>query len=243
MNRACSALVVAAGFLTAATAVRAQTTGDDGMALKPFVGTYSVVYRGIRAGTIDFVFRQADGRYIYESIAHPRGLARVVINDKIREASEFIVEQGAIRPRYYELDDGTKDTDEDTRLTFDWTAKVARGTHEDHAIEVPLHDGVQDRMSAQIVVMQMLATGQQPDKLAFIDRDALKEYTYVRVRTEKLKTALGDLDTVVYSSSRPGSNRVSRLWYAPSQGFAPVRGEQERKGKIETVFEIVKMVR
>jgi hypothetical protein len=235
-------VVVFAGLLVA-IASHGQEANDDSLGVKPFIGTYSVVYRGIRAGTIDFVLRKANGGYVYESIAHPRGLARVVVNDKVREASEFNVHNGAIKPRYYELDDGSKDTDEDTRLTFDWDAQRARGTHEDQPIEVPLSDGVQDRMSAQIVVMQLLAAGKQPDKLAFIDRDALKEYTYVRVREEKLKTTIGEIDTVVYSSSRLGSNRVSRLWYAPSLGFAPVRGEQERKGKIETVFEIQKMVR
>jgi hypothetical protein len=222
-------------------AAQAQSAGE--LNVKPFVGTYSVEYRGIRAGNLDFVLRQANGRYIYESVAHPRGLAKLVVNSKTREASEFVVVNGVITPQAYELDDGTSDTDEDTRLTFDWKANKARGTHEDQAIELPLTAGVQDRMSAQVAVMQALLADKQLDKQTFIDRDALKEYTYVRLREEKLKTQLGDIDTVVYSSSRHGSNRVSRLWYAPSLGFTPVRGEQERKGKIETVFEIQKLVR
>ena len=221
----------------------AQALSAGELNVKPFVGTYSVEYRGIRAGNLDFVLRQGNGRYIYESVAYPRGIAKLVVNNKTREATEFVIVNGVITPQAYELDDGTADTDEDTRLNFDWSAKKARGTHEDQAIELPLADGVQDRMSAQVVVMQALLAGQTLDKLTFIDRDALKEYTYVRLREEKLKTQLGDIDTVVYSSSRPGSNRVSRLWYAPSLGFTPVRGEQERKGKIETVFEIQKLVR
>jgi hypothetical protein len=220
---------------------QAQSAGE--LNVKPFVGTYSVEYRGIRAGNLDFVLRQANGRYIYESVAHPRGLAKLVVNSKTREATEFVVVNGMITPQAYELDDGTSDTDEDTRLTFDWNANKARGTHEDQPIELPLSPGVQDRMSAQVAVMQALLAGKQLDNQTFIDRDALKEYTYVRLREEKLKTQLGEIDTVVYSSSRPGSNRVSRLWYAPSLGFTPVRGEQERKGKIETVFEIQKLVR
>jgi len=229
--------------LASCLAFAARAESSDDLNVKPFTGTYSVEFRGIRAGDIDFILRQANGRYVYESVAHPRGIAKLVVNNKTREASEFVVENGAINPLKYELDDGTSDTDEDTRLTFDWSAKKARGTHEDQAIELPLTDGVQDRMSVQVVVMQLLLAGKQPDKITFIDRDALKEYTYVRVREEKLKTNLGELETIVYSSSRPGSTRVSRLWYAPSLGFAPVRGEQERKGKIVTVFEIQKLVR
>jgi len=218
-----------------------EPAGDLGVA--PFVGTYSVEYRGIRAGTIDFILRKNAAGFVYESVAHPRGLARLVVDDKVREASEFVVRDGRIVPLAYELDDGTKSTSEDTRLTFDWTAAKARGMHENKAIELPLAEGVQDRMSAQIVIMQMLAAGKPPTTLTFIDRDALKEYSYVRLKSERIKTALGEIDTVVYSSSRPGSNRVSRLWYAPALGYAPVRGEQERKGKVETVFEVVSIKR
>lgn len=220
-----------------------SASAQSDLGVQPYTGTYSVVYRGIRAGTIDFILRADADHYVYEMRSHPRGLARMVVNDNVREASEFTVDKGAIKPRYYELDDGSKSTADDTRLKFDWSARKASGTHEDKPVEIALAEGVQDRMSAQVVVMQWLLAGKQPDKLAFIDRDALKEYSYTKIKEEKLKTALGELDTVVYASSRPGSNRVSRLWYAPSLGFTPVRGEQERKGKIETVFEIQKLVR
>ncbi|MBC7983188.1 MAG: DUF3108 domain-containing protein [Candidatus Obscuribacterales bacterium] len=182
-----------------------------------------------------------DPAYVYESIAHARGMAKLVVHNTVREATTFKLEQGNIKPVHYELDDGSKDTDEDTRLDFDWPGSKARGVHEDRPIELPLTNGVQDRMSAQVVVMQMLAAGQQPDKIVFIDRDELKEYQYSRLREERLKTALGELDTVVYQSTRANSDRVSRLWYAPARGFIPVRGEQQRKGKIETVFEIQKL--
>jgi hypothetical protein len=237
------ALLLTIGVVTTAvgSVVHAQSANE--LNIKPFTGTYSVEFRGIRAGNIDFILQQNAGRYIYESVAHPRGVAKLFVNSKVREASEFTVENGVIKPLNYELDDGTQDTDEDTRLKFDWAAGKAHGTHEDRPVELPLTDGVQDRMSAQVVVMQLLLAGKPIDKLTFIDRDELKEYAYVRIREEKLKTQLGELGTVVYSSSRPGSNRVSRLWYAPSLGFAPVRGEQERKGKTETVFEIQKLVR
>ncbi|HTE39316.1 MAG TPA: DUF3108 domain-containing protein, partial [Steroidobacteraceae bacterium] len=186
------------------------------LGVPPFTGTYTVEYRGIRAGTIDFILRAEADHYVYEMRTHPRGLAKMVVNDNVREASEFTVENGAIKPRYYELEDGSKSTDDDTRLKFDWPARRASGTHENKPIEIALADGVQDRMSAQVVVMQYLLAGKQFDKLAFIDRDALKEYSYQKIKEEKLKTALGELDTIVYASSRPGSNRVSRLWYAPS---------------------------
>ena len=79
--------------------------------------------------------------------------------------------------------------------------------------------------------------------LEFIDRDEIKDYQYTNEGTAKLKTAIGEIDTVIYSSTRPNSTRVSRFWYAPSLGFLPVRAEQERKGKVETVLTVLKIER
>jgi hypothetical protein len=232
--------------LLAATAV-AQTTADPTLGVRLFAANYAVEFRGIRAGDMDFILRHGDqakgdqGKYVYESLAHARGLAKLVVHHTVREASDFVVEQGRIKPTHYALDDGSTSTEDDTDLKFDWSANKARGTHEDKPIELPLSPGLQDRMSAQVVVMQLLVAGKQPDKISFIDRDEIKEYSYKKIRDERLKTKIGELDTVVYTSTRPESDRVTRLWYAPSLGFIPVRGEQERKGKVETTFEIQKL--
>ncbi len=236
--------LMTAGFLLCLAAMAHAQDSDGGeLGIVPFRANYNVEYRSIRAGNLDFVLRRNGSHYVYESIAHPRGLARMVINNNLREATEFAVDGGSIKPLHYELDDGSSKTDSDTRLTLDWEKKKASGMHENRPIELPLSNGVQDRMSAQVVVMQLLAAGKQPDKITFIDRNELKEYNYKREREEKVKTAIGELDAVVYVSSRPGSSRLSRLWYAPSLGFVPIRGEQERKGKVETVFAIQKLER
>jgi hypothetical protein len=216
-------------------------TIDPNLGARLFNGTYSVTFRGIRAGDIDFILRKANNHYVYESIGHPRGLARIFINNNVREATEFVVDNGVIKPQHYELDDGSRSTADDTRLDFDWHAGKARGIHEDKPIELPLAPDVQDRMSAQVVVMQLLVTGKPLGKIVFIDRDELKEYTYVQVRNEKIDTKIGPIATVVIESSRPQSDRVSRLWYAPSLNYLPVRGEQQRKGKVETVFEVQRL--
>lgn len=224
-------------LLTISNLGAAQPAAND-LSVGTFSANYSVEYRGIKAGSLDFILRKQGELYVYESIAHPRGVAKLVVNNNLREASEFTLDNGKITPQNYELDDGSASTKDDTRLKMNWETRIAAGQHENRPIQLALADGVQDRMSAQVVVMQYLLANKLPEKLVFIDRDALKEYAYSRLREEKLKTQLGELDTIVIASSRVGSNRITRLWYAPSLGYVPVRGEQERKGKIETVFQI-----
>ncbi len=212
--------------------------------LLPSVATYSVEYRGINAGTIAFALRNtAPGQFVYESRSNARGMARLVIRNEVHEASTFALVDGGLQPSSYLLDDGSSDTSKDTRLEFDWTARLARGQHEDQPLELALAPGLQDRMSVQIFVMRQLAAGQEPGQLAFIDRNEIKSYRYTKEGTERLKTAAGEVDTVIYSSSREGSSRVSKIWYAPSLGYTPVRAEQVRRGKVETVLTLTKLER
>jgi hypothetical protein len=64
-----------------------------------------------------------------------------------------------------------------------------------------------------------------------IEKDRVKRYQYTLLRRERLKTAIGELDTVVYRSARSGSGRETLFWYAPALGYALVRAEQHRDGK------------
>ncbi len=213
-------------------------------ALQPSSATYDVEFRGIDAGSTTFTLSDAgNGQFAYESRSNAKGLAKLVIRTEVREASTFGLVDGVIRPVSYVLDDGSKDTSRDTRLEFDWTANVAKGQHEDHPVEVPLAPGLQDRMSMQIAVMEQLAAGVEPTRIDYIDRNVIKHYVYTKEGTARLKTAVGEVDTVIYSSTREGSTRVSKLWYAPSLGYTPVRGEQLRRGKVETVLTITSLKR
>jgi hypothetical protein len=236
---AATALVAAAA---AGPAIAASASGPS--VFQPSKVTFKAEYRGITAGTITLsLLDVGQGKYIYETRANAGGLAKLIVHHEIREASTFTVENNQIRPLSYVLDDGSPDTSKDTRLEFDWKAGVARGQHEDQPVELPLKADLQDRMSVQVWIMQMLAAGEPIPSIEFIDRDEIKAYLYTNEGTAKLKTAIGEIDTVIYSSTRPDSTRVSRFWYAPSLGFLPVRAEQQRKGKVETVLSVLKVER
>ncbi len=239
LTRWAAAALVAGAASTSALAASAAPS-----VFQPSRVTFKAEYRGITAGTITISLLDAgQGKYIYESRANAGGLAKLIVHHEIREASTFALENNQIRPIAYVLDDGSSATAKDTRLEFDWKAGVARGQHEDMPLELPLKADLQDRMSVQVWIMQKLAAGEQFGTVEFIDRDEIKDYQYTNEGTAKLKTALGEVDTVIYSSTRPNSTRVSRFWYAPSLGFLPVRAEQQRKGKVETVLSVLKVER
>jgi hypothetical protein len=66
----------------------------------------------------------------------------------------------------------------------------------------------------------------------------LKEFNYTQEGAAKIRTDIGELDTVIVNSQRTGNNRVLRMWFAPSLGFVPVHAERSRDGKVEITMRI-----
>lgn len=212
--------------------------------LKPFAAAYEVVYRGMNAGTttLDLTSEGPD-RWRYVSKANARGLFRLVVSGEVRQTSQFTLEGGDPRPTRYVADDGTEDIKHDIRLDFDWKAGRVRGTAETHPVDLPLRDGLQDGMSVQIALIRALLAGERPTRYFLIDKDEIKEFLYQPEGTARLKTALGEMDTLIYSSRRPTSDRVIRVWYAPSLGYTPVQAERRRGDKLEWTMRVKKLQR
>jgi hypothetical protein len=206
---------------------------------RPFTATYAIEWRGMGAGTSTIeLAKTAPDAFRYSSRNAARGMFRIALPDTITQTSEFSITDGKVVPHSFAADDGSSDTARDVNLKFDWNARQVTGTAEDKPVSAPLEDGVQDAGSVQIALMRELAAGRSPSSFMMIDKDAVKEYQYVREGEASIDTALGKLDTVVYTSQRTGSTRLTKLWIAPSLGYIPVRAEQLRKGKREFTMQI-----
>ena len=220
-----------------ATAAPAQSQGKSVLP-KPFTATYSVSYRGVRAGNLTFKLSREPGtnRYTYETTADPSLLARIMISSAAVERSVMEIGPDGVRPIDWQLDDGKSGTSRDGKLHFDWQKKVATGVIEGEKIELPLEPGLQDRLSIQIDVVTSLLRGEEPGKIPLIDDNRIKRYDYTKIGPAVAETDLGKLDAVLYESTREGSNRQSRFWLVPAMEYVAARAEQIRKGKVETVM-------
>jgi hypothetical protein len=217
----------------------------DGPQLQPYVATYAVSYRGLEAGTITMHLTHdaASNRYTYETRANPSVLARLVIGRDAVERTVVETTPDGIRPLQWHLEDGKSGKDGDGDLTFDWNANKITGEYEGKPVELATQAGLQDRLSIQLAVTAALVQGREPGSIAMVNGDRMREYTYARGAAAQVDTKLGKQDAIIYESTRPNSNRVSRVWHAPSLQFLPVRAEQIRKGKVETVMQLVALER
>jgi hypothetical protein len=229
---------------TLATVLVASSAHAGAAVPRPFSATYAVSFRGIGAGSITFDFARdaATGRYIYETHASPSTLARLFVSKAAMERSVMEIDDSGTRPIDWQLDDGKSGNEGDGELHFDWSHNRVTGTVEGKPVDLAAEPGTQDRSSISISVATALLRGVEPGTIPLIDDNRIKRYIYTKKETATIDSALGKLETVLYESTREGgSSRTSRFWMAPSLEFLPVRAEQVRKGKVETVMVLQKL--
>jgi len=227
-------MLIATASATAAQGTTAPAGDEAGIA--PFVAHYLADWKGISIGTSDIQLTPGDqpGHYQYTWTITARGVFRLAYHDDLVQRSWLSMNGDHVRPdRYY-----GKEGSSTVELDFDWQSQRATGVSETKPVDLKLKDGTQDVMSIQVEVMLDLKHGNLPRTFHIIDKDQLKDFEYTQEGHAKLRTALGELDTVIVTSQRVGNNRILRMWFAPSLGFVPVQAERSRDGKIEIAMRI-----
>jgi Protein of unknown function (DUF3108) len=227
-------LLIVTASATAAQGTTAPAGDEAGIA--PFVAHYQADWKGISIGTSDIQLSTGDqpGHYQYTWTITARGVFRLAYHDDLVQRSWLSMNGDHVRPdRYY-----GKEGSSTVELDFDWQNQRATGVSETKPVDLKLKEGTQDVMSIQVEVMLDLKHGNLPRTFHIIDKDQLKDFEYTQEGHAKLRTALGELDTVIVTSQRVGNNRILRMWFAPSLGFVPVQAERSRDGKIEIAMRI-----
>jgi hypothetical protein len=230
----------------AAPAPTAQTAAaPTAVTLKPFTSRYKVEAFGFVAGMADITLTvQSDGHYQYSTAIHPRGLARLVFPSNGTLTTLAEADGSSVRPLRYREEDGTAATDDDVALDFDWSQGIVAGTAHDKSVRLSLSANTQDPMSIQLAVLLDFASTREPLRYSMVDKTKIKVYEYKSEGRARLETALGPLDTVIYSSNRPGqANRLTRVWYAPVLDYTPVRSDDINDGKLRVRMTILSLKR
>jgi len=231
--------MIAAAAVLILGARNAAIAADAGIA--PFSAHYNAYWKSITVGTSDLKL-QADSEpnhYIYTWTITARGIFKIVYSDPVTQKSWLSVDNQHVRPLKYHGDDGSSSGD----LSFDWDAGRVRGVFDKRPVDLALKEGTQDVMSIQIEIMLELQRGRLSPTFQIIDQDEIKEFNYTNEGTVRLRTELGELDTVVVASQRTGNNRILRMWFAPSLGYVPVQAERTRDGKLEFAMRIQSLQR
>jgi hypothetical protein len=231
-----AALLALAASAAVASAAYAVVPAADESGIAPFIAHYEASWKGISVGTSDIQLIKGDdpGHYQYTWTITAHGLARLAYHDDLVQRSWLSLVGDHVRPDKY----FGKEGDSTVEIDFDWPNKRATGVSETKPVDLKLQEGTQDVMSIQVEVMLDLKRGNLPNTFQIIDKDQLKDFNYTQEGKAKIRTAIGELDTVIVASQRAGNNRILRMWFAPSLGFVPVQAERSRDGKLEIAMRI-----
>jgi len=230
------------GTTPAAAPTSAPVTVAAG--LRPHVIVYRASFIGIGAGTLELTLRPGarPGAWTYETRPNPSFLASFAINPGSRERSSFELDSsGHVAPQRYHVDDGTTAHQDNIELAYDRARGRITGKARGTVVDLPLEPQTQDAMSIRLAVPVDLLAGREPAEYPMVDGGEIKHFLFHRAGPERIRTALGDLDTVVYTNERKGAgarDRTWRWWYVPSLGWLPVRIEQRQDGKTRLAFEV-----
>lgn len=240
MAAAAAALIGAAGPGATQPAAPAAPAANAEPSVQPFVAHYTADWKSINVGTSDLDLKLAPtGGYLYTWTTTARGVFRLIYSNDVVQKSRFKVLAQHVQPENYQASDGSSSVS----IDFDWAGAKARGVSENKPVDLNLKEGTQDVMSIQIEVMLDLKNGMLPKTFHILDKDEIKDFTYTREGTATLKSAIGDLETIIVASQRTGNNRILRMWFAPALGFVPVQAERSRDGKLEFAMRIKSLTR
>jgi hypothetical protein len=232
-----------AGIVAAALAVLGSAAPARAEGLRPHDVVYQFLFRGVSGGELELKLTQdtRPGSWIYETHAHPNFLASFFVRPNSIERGWFKVTPTGVEPQRYFLDDGSSDKSNGSDLSYDWVHGRITGQARGRPLDLPIEPGTQDVMSIRAVVLVDLLAGREPHEYTMLDGREFKRYVYTRAGTARLKTDIGEFDTVIFKSDRKdsdGRGRSWQYWYAPSLGWLPLRAEQREDGKTRMTLAI-----
>jgi len=237
--------LIAAAALLASLAPPAYASESDPAGLQPFKARYQATFRGISGGQIENGLRRGaqPGQWLYETRAYPNLLGRVAVSPQARERGLMEVTAAGVRPMTFDFSDGKSDLAKDVRFAFDWKAGRVKGEAQGKPFDLPVAPGTQDTASVQAAMIVELLAGRAPKGFTILTGSRLRDYRYWSEGRATVVTPMGQFDTVVWANQRDGSDRVVKVWHAPSLGFVPVQAVQFRKGQLETQLKLVSFER
>lgn len=201
-----------------------------------YTARYEVEFRGRVAGMAEFAVSHDERRgiYTFSSRTRARGLLRLARPNEVVERSDFVVENGQIRPLEFRYEDGSRKGEDDFHLVFDWAQGFVAVNRGGESFQLELTPGVLDRGAMQVALMRDIEATGRPGPYTVANDDELASYEYVRQDDGKIETASGTFRAQSFLQQRAGSSRTTLVWVVPELRYLPAVIEQYRDGELRT---------
>lgn len=176
----------------------------------------------------------------HELTEHEQGQQMTFVVDnalvKIKETSVFDwPTEDQLRPLFYSYKRTGVGRDRTAQLEFDWNKKIVTNNVQNKPWKMKIHTGIEDKLNFQVQLQHDLIAGKKDLVYDIADGGRIKQYTFTVEGTERIKTPMGEVDTIKVKRTRKDSSRVTYAWMAPEHSYLLVRMQQEKGKKIYTI--------
>lgn len=206
-----------------------------------FKATYKLYANGLEiAESVREVSKAGANQYKYHSESHTIGFVSLFHKDKIIENSLWEFADNKLLPIDYSYNRTKGKKNKQLSIHFNWEKKILSNQVNDSKIELPLSDGMLDKLSYQYAIMRDLRKNTFPSKYTVADARKIKTYHFEQAGEETITTPLGDIQTVRINKVNDDDTSLS-IWCAPELQYLPVKIKQtEEDGQtITTVIQKV----
>lgn len=206
-----------------ACAVLAAPAGVAAPFPAQFAADYTVSLNGREMGVMArTVSREGAEDYLFRSELKATHGLYALLRVKVVESSRWRLAGEEVRAiEYQSTQTGPKRRESIAR--FDWERMLVHVTHKKQSTELKATAGMLDKLLYQLVLMRDLQSGRSPIRYTVVDGNKIRNYPVEIVGEEEIETPLGVLKTVKVRYQKPGSERSTTLWCAPSLGYLPVK--------------------
>jgi hypothetical protein len=183
---------------------------------------YRVTNNGMTIGHITETFARKGDTYTIQSVTRSDGVLKPFLDDQITVESSGRVGAAGLQPLLY-VERRLKDSQRDTKATFDWAKGVIRVLFRGENSEIALPRDTQDRLS---VMYQFMSIRDFGDTMSFplAERRKVELFNYKLVEEGKLATPAGEFDTRHYQRVTTDSKETKAdVWLAKDRNNFPVR--------------------
>jgi hypothetical protein len=199
----------------------------------PFRAEYTLYVRGIPIGKgVQTLSVLQDGKFMFETIGETSSLVSIFQDIRIEERSVFKRQANQVYPLEYTY----RQTGNKARfntLLFDWESNKAVNTFKGKIQEIVLQKGTLDRIVYQVVLMQELKQGKRELQYKVAHKGKISIYTPTYLGIERVKTGIGEYETLKYQRISSDGERQTTLWCTPALHYLPARVEHvEEDGEV-----------
>ncbi|MCP4594887.1 DUF3108 domain-containing protein [Neptuniibacter sp.] len=225
-------------LLTAFTCWAIPSSADDtthSPSLAPFSATYEIDWDGglSLSGSTTRELKQDAKQQNW--LFHSKASAMFA---SIEESSRFIWQDQQLHPLRYKFKRSVLGKKRTADVSFDWDKKQVTNTVEDKPWKMDISDGVQDKISYQLLLQREVAQGKTEFNYSVADGGKLKHYRFSVDGKEVIKAPIGEYDAIRVKRIREEKNpRQTLIWFAPELDYQIIKLQQiEKKDKSYTLL-------